>query len=100
MATHTQPRLSRVTAHALRIGASRTLLALVCGLSPAAKAQPLELWREVEIIRTEHGVPHVRADNLRAAGYALGWLQCEDYGAVTPDRLWATRGQTARVKAL
>jgi hypothetical protein len=36
--------------------------------------------------------------NLRAGGYALGWLQCEDYGAVTPHRLWATRGQTARVE--
>ena len=60
-------------------------------------AQPPGLWRDVEIIRTEHGVPHVRAANLRAAGYAIGWLQCEDYGAVTPERLWATRGQTARV---
>nr|ALS92232.1 penicillin amidase [uncultured bacterium] len=67
-------------------------------LSLAAWAQPLEPWREVEIIRTEHGVPHIRAANLRAAGYALGWLQCEDYGRVTPDRLWSTRGQTARVK--
>ena len=30
-----------------------------------------ELWRQVEIIRTAHGVPHIRAENLRAAGYAL-----------------------------
>jgi hypothetical protein len=43
-------------------------------------------------------VPHVRAENILAAGYALGWLQCEDYGVVTPERLWSTRGQTARVK--
>jgi acyl-homoserine-lactone acylase len=64
----------------------------------AIAALPTEPWREVEIIRTEHGVPHVRAENVRAAGYALGWLQCEDYGLVTPERLWSTRGQTARVK--
>jgi acyl-homoserine-lactone acylase len=73
---------------------------VVCALvAAAASTGPTtpELWREVEIIRTAHGVPHVRADNLRAAGYALGWLQCEDYGSVTPGRLWATRGQTARV---
>jgi acyl-homoserine-lactone acylase len=57
---------------------------------------PPELWREVEIIRTAHGIPHIRAQNLRAGGYALGWLQCEDYAALTPNRLWATRGQTAR----
>lgn len=78
--------------------------AVVCGVLvgawvgvPATTTQSVELWREVEIIRTAHGVPHIRADNLRAGGYALGWLQAEDYGVVTPARLWATRGQTARV---
>jgi acyl-homoserine-lactone acylase len=60
-------------------------------------SQTVELWREVEVIRTTHGVPHIRAKNLRAGGYALGWLQAEDYGVVTPTRLWATRGQTARI---
>ena len=65
---------------------------------PARPAAAPELWREVEVLRTEHGVPHVRATTIRAAGYALGWLQCEDYGSVTPERLWSTRGQTARVK--
>jgi acyl-homoserine-lactone acylase len=60
-------------------------------------SQSSELWREVEVIRTSHGVPHIRAENLRAGGYALGWLQAEDYGVVTPTRLWATRGQTARI---
>ena len=57
-----------------------------------------ELWRQVEIIRTAHGVPHIRAENLRAGGYALGWLQVEDHGEATPLRLWATRGQTARIE--
>jgi hypothetical protein len=39
--------------------------------SPAANAGQApaeELWRQVEIIRTAHGVPHIRAENLRAAG--------------------------------
>ena len=82
--------------------AGRALLAAAgfawCGSFAAASSQPSELWREVEILRTEHGVPHVRAENILAAGYALGWLQCEDYGLVTPERLWSTRGQTARVR--
>ena len=49
----------------------------------SAQASPPELWREVEIIRTTTGVPHIRAENLRAAGYALGWLMLEDYGPRT-----------------
>lgn len=75
------------------IAVSLGCLALV----PSLAAAPADWWKRVEIIRTEHGVPHVRADDLQAAGYALGWLQCEDYGLVTPERLWSARGQTARV---
>src|SRR5438874_8952076 len=54
-----------------------------------------ELWRQVEIIRTAHGVPHIRAENLRAAGYALAWLQSEDYGARTALNVMEARGQLA-----
>ena len=54
-----------------------------------------ELWRQVEIIRTAHGVPHIRAENLRAAGYALAWLQSEDYGARTAMHVMEARGQLA-----
>src|SRR3954466_5382747 len=56
---------------------------------------PDELWRQVEIIRTAHGVPHIRAENLRAAGYALAWLQSEDYGARTAISAMEARGQLA-----
>jgi len=54
-----------------------------------------ELSRQVEIIRTAHGVPHIRAENLRAAGYALAWLQSEDYGARTAMNVMENRGQLA-----
>src|SRR5512134_2569937 len=76
-----------------------TLAASVVTLRGAPQAPPVavkELWRQVEIIRTAHGVPHIRAENLRAAGYALAWLQAEDYGPRTGTRLLTTRGQTAR----
>ncbi len=56
-----------------------------------------ELWQQVEIIRTAHGVPHIRAENLRAAGYALAWLQCEDYGTATPNELLEASGRWASV---
>ena len=56
-----------------------------------------ELWRQVEIIRTAHGVPHIRAENLRAAGYALAWLQSEDYGPRTAFNVLEARGQLAQL---
>jgi acyl-homoserine-lactone acylase len=77
--------IGRHTPHTMR---SSTLSSLSLAL---AAALPLfgvprgapELWRDVEIIRTAHGVPHIRAANLRAAGYALAWVQLEDYGPRT-----------------
>src|SRR5687767_6234053 len=56
-----------------------------------------ELWRQVEVIRTAHGVPHIRAENLKAAGYALAWMQCEDYGATTPMEILEASGRWASV---
>src|SRR5438128_1215464 len=76
--------------------AALAVLALGVLLGDAAPARTpsrrLELWRHVEILRTAHGVPHIRAENLRAAGYALAWLQSEDYG---PDHLAALGGAPA-----
>ena len=82
------------------------LLSLACllgalGIAGALKSTPRaptpELWREVEIIRTAHGVPHIRAENLRAAGYALAWLQLEDYGPRTAMNVLRARGEMGRV---
>jgi acyl-homoserine-lactone acylase len=56
-----------------------------------------DLWRQVEVIRTAHGVPHIRALNLRAAGYALAWVQCEDYGTTTPMEILGAAGKQASV---
>lgn len=68
------------------------------GEPAAAKADKApELWRQVEIIRTAHGVPHIRAENLRAAGYALAWLQSEDYGQRTAMNVLAASGQMAKI---
>ena len=71
---------------------------LVMGINAGAprNAAP-DLWREVEIIRTAHGVPHIRAENLRAAGYALAWLQLEDYGPRTALNVLRARGAMGRV---
>ncbi len=70
---------------------------LLCALSPAAAAQDTTLARQVEIRRTAHGVPHINAQNLQAGGYALGYVQLEDYGSVVPQMLLRARGELARV---
>jgi len=77
------------------ITAAGTLLG---NASPAARpSRGDELWRQVEIIRTAHGVPHIRAENLRAAGYALAWLQLEDYGPRAALMSLRGRGESAKV---
>ncbi|MBP6002319.1 MAG: penicillin acylase family protein [Pyrinomonadaceae bacterium] len=63
-----------------------------------AVAPTTELWRQVEVIRTAHGVPHIRAENLRAAGYALAWLQSEDYGSETAMNVLKASGRWAYVE--
>jgi acyl-homoserine-lactone acylase len=77
------------------------LAAVVVSLSLAVVAatpasQSTDLWRQVEIIRTAHGVPHVRAENLRASGYGLAWVMSEDYGPRTGLRLVGARGELSR----
>jgi acyl-homoserine-lactone acylase len=71
---------------------------LLGNISPAGAQPPgPDLWRQVEIIRTAHGVPHIRAENLRAAGYALAWLQLEDYGPRTALMVLRARGEMAKL---
>jgi acyl-homoserine-lactone acylase len=79
----------------VRLAGLAALLALTVGL-PHRAPSDTELWREVEIIRTAYGVPHIRAANLRAAGYALAWVMSEDYGARTGLRLVGARGELSR----
>ncbi len=56
-----------------------------------------EIWKEVEVIRTANGVPHIQAKNLRAAGYALAWLQSVDYGDRSAMSVLAASGRWASV---
>ena len=80
----------------------RSLFALAAVLLAFSSTTParsgLELWQQVEILRTTHGVPHIRADNLRAAGYALAWVMSEDYGSRTAMRLVGARGELSRLE--
>jgi acyl-homoserine-lactone acylase len=61
-----------------------------------AQAGPPDIASHVEVRRTEHGVPHIRADNMEAAGYGLGYVQIEDYGARVAMGLLHSRGEMGR----
>ena len=74
------------------------VLALGLALVPAAlAAQTRDLSSEVEIRRTSYGVPHILAENLRAFGYAMGWVQMQDYAGAVTDTLLRKRGQLAGI---
>lgn len=62
----------------------------------AAPDDPRALADRVEVIRTDFGVPHLRADDLEALGYGLAWVQMEDYTEMVLERLLSSRGVLAR----
>ncbi|HET9454242.1 MAG TPA: penicillin acylase family protein [Gemmatimonadaceae bacterium] len=74
-----------------------SLLAGFLAIPYPAPAQTDALWQQVEVVRTAHGVPHIRADNMRAAAYALAWLQLEDHGPRTAMNVLAARASKALV---
>jgi acyl-homoserine-lactone acylase len=80
----------------LRVSTAVLLLVAALSVATLSARRDTELWRDVEVIRTAHGVPHIRAANLRAAGYALAWVMSEDYGARTAMRLVGARGELSR----
>lgn len=71
------------------------ILILAVVQSPGA-AQTPDLADQVEVLRTNYGVPHIVADNLRAAFFAMGYVQTEDYGVRVPRGLIQARGHLSR----
>jgi acyl-homoserine-lactone acylase len=71
------------------------LLLGVLAAGAPAQAQAPEMARQVEVIRTAYGIPHIRAENLRAAGYAMGYVQMEDHGVRVAHGLVRARGRLA-----
>jgi acyl-homoserine-lactone acylase len=71
---------------------------LVCAAtSVAAQTSASDsIVRQVDVRRTEYGVPHIRAEKMHADGYALGYVQAEDYGARVAFGLLRSRGEMGR----
>jgi acyl-homoserine-lactone acylase len=71
--------------------AATWLIAVLALTSSRVHAQ--DLASRVEIRRTAHGVPHIKADDLEAAAYALAWVQLEDHGPRVGVGLVRARGE-------
>lgn len=54
------------------------------------------LAEQVLVKRTDYGVPHIQAENIRSAGYALGYVQMEDYSEEVVEGLIRARGEWTR----
>jgi acyl-homoserine-lactone acylase len=73
------------------------LLAVIARGAPAQVPNDIpELARRVEVRRTAYGVPHIKAEDLRAAGYALAYVQLEDHGPRVAVGLLRARGEMGR----
>jgi acyl-homoserine-lactone acylase len=73
------------------------LLAVIGRGAPAQLPNAVpELARRVEVRRTTFGVPHIKAEDLRAAAYALAYVQLEDHGARVAVGLLRARGEIGR----
>ena len=87
-----------------RLLATWTVLAVVaCAGRTAVQPTPKtteaaadSLIRQVEVTRTIHGVPHIRAANLAALGFGEAYVQSEDYGARVALSLLRARGEMGR----
>lgn len=66
------------------------------GLTSAGFAQTnAELANQVQIRRTEYGVPHILAPTLRSVAFGLAYCELEDYGDRVLEPLVAARGDLA-----
>ncbi|NNF27949.1 MAG: hypothetical protein HKN73_12060, partial [Gemmatimonadetes bacterium] len=54
------------------------------------------LVQRVEIVRTEFGIPHILAEDLKAMGFGLGYVQSEDFSVSIATALIESRGTLAR----
>lgn len=59
-----------------------------------------DLSAQVVVRRTGFGVPHIYAENMEAAGYAMGYLQMEDHGERVAELFLQARGEWAKYNEL
>src|SRR5262245_33001491 len=74
------------------------LAALAITWASAARvlaADAKDLVRQVEIRRTQYGVPHIKGETLEAAAFGIGYCQAEDHLLEIARGLVGTHSQLA-----
>lgn len=81
---------------------SLLMVAAACATAPSQPAAPAlpATAQQVEIRRTSHGVPHILAENLRAAAFGIAYVQLEDHGDRTIRSMEAGRGRMAQIEGM
>jgi acyl-homoserine-lactone acylase len=51
---------------------------------------------DVEVRRSEHGIPHIKADNYASMGYGYGYVHAQDNICVLAEDLMTIRGERAQ----
>jgi acyl-homoserine-lactone acylase len=95
------PPLPHLAASLLRPAAAAALILQTVACAGTLRPTPGELpplAQQAEIRRTGHGVPHILAENLQAAAFALAWVQLEDHGEGIIRGMHAARGRLAEVE--
>lgn len=63
----------------------------------AAAVETSDLAQRVEVRRTTYGVPHILAEDLRAAAFGLAYVQAEDSGERVIRSIVGARGESALI---
>jgi acyl-homoserine-lactone acylase len=93
----TTAAITALAAFTLLHGPAAASAQTVPGGAPAASADSAAaLSQRVEVVRTEYGIPHIFADDWKAFGFAMAWVQSEDYGSQTAIGLVKDRGVYGR----
>ncbi len=51
---------------------------------------------DTQVRFTEHGIPHIQADDHGSIGYGMGYVQAVDHGCVLMDQITKVRGESAK----
>lgn len=87
---------------------SISLFLISCGSSEQTSDQTEQLTeytandlsQKVIVRKTDFGIPHIDAENIESAGYAMGYLQMEDHGDRVAELLLKARGEWSKYNEL
>lgn len=85
--------LSRFAKNARSLAVRVLLPAALLAVGGISRAE--DLAAQVEIRRTAHGVPHVKAETLRAAAFGFAYAQAEDHMLALARLILQARGESA-----